>query len=197
MEELRAARIAQRLGRHLETGETVLDLGCGSQIVAEQVQRESKAKIVGLDTLEFSKRDLPMVLYDGVRAPFEDRSFDVVLISFVLHHCEDGGVSVLREAQRLASKKILLLEDSYDRRSERIIVRLADRILNRLEDARIPVPYRFRPSEEWKVVFHDLGLTLTGMERMLTTPILNTRQILFLLAPQPSRAPTSLKQEQI
>lgn len=38
--------------------------------------------------------------------------------------------------------------------------------------------------EEWKIVFRHLGLTLTGMERILTTPILNIRQTFFLLTPQ-------------
>lgn len=69
MEELRAPRIAARLDRHLKAGDKVLAFGCGSQIVAEQVQKRSKVEIVGLDALEFSKRALPMVLYDGLRAP--------------------------------------------------------------------------------------------------------------------------------
>ena len=52
-----------------------------------------------------------------------------------------------------------------------------------MEDPRIALPYRFRPSEEWKAVFRDLGMSLTVMERIRTTPILKTRQILFLLKP--------------
>jgi SAM-dependent methyltransferase len=190
LELQRADRIAQTLQRHLQAGDAVLDYGCGSQIVGETIQRRLGVHVTGLDTLDFRKRDLPFALYDGFRAPFADRSFDVVLLSFVLHHCADGGLTVLKEAQRLARNKILLLEDSYENRAERLSIRLVDRVLNWLEDPRIEVPYRFRSIEQWKRLFAELGLDLASVESMRTTPLLHTRQRLFVLAPtSPETAP--------
>jgi len=181
LEVRRARRIARRLRRFLAPGESVLDLGCGSMLVADEVRRQSEARVIGLETLSYRRRRLPLALYDGRRAPFRDRSFDSVVINFVLHHCEDGGVAVLEEARRLARKRILLLEDSYDHLLERFAMRVVDRVLNRLENPAIPVPCRFRPSWEWERLFSSLGLRLSASKRLRTTPILETRQILYVL----------------
>lgn len=183
LEERRAVHIARELRVYLEPGESVLDFGCGSLIVAEQVQKKSRVRIVGLDTIDYRKRQLPMVLFSGRAAPFKDKSFDAVLIAFILHHCDDGGNSVLCEARRLARKKILLLEDSYDTAVERVITRVVDGFLNRLEDPRILLPYRFRSSKEWKALFTEFKMSLVATVRVRTTPILSTRQILFVLKP--------------
>jgi ubiquinone/menaquinone biosynthesis C-methylase UbiE len=183
LEERRAVSIASALRPYLHAGETVLDLGCGSLIVADQIRKALRVQVMGLDMIDFRKRPLPMVLCSGSATPFKDRSFDAVIIGFVLHHCDDGGLAVLREAQRVARKRILLLEDSYDHRTERFVTRVVDKLLNWLEDPRIPVPYRFRSSEDWTTLFSTFGMTLSVMERIRTTPLLNTRQILFVLKP--------------
>jgi ubiquinone/menaquinone biosynthesis C-methylase UbiE len=167
----------------LEPGEIVLDLGCGSLVVAAEVQRRAEVRIIGLETGNYRKRPLPMIIGAGQSAPFRARSFDTVLIGFVLHHCPDGGIAVLREAGRLARKKILLLEDRYDHLLEQVVARLADKFLNRLENPNVPVPYRFRSSEEWKELFRELDLELLAMEMVRTTPVLETRQVLFVLKP--------------
>jgi len=183
LEARRARRIARRLRHHLSAGERVLDLGCGSLMVAEAVRDHSGVRVVGIDTLAFPKRPLPMTRCSGARAPFGDGAFDAVILCFVLHHCEDGGLGVLAEAKRLARKRILVLEDGFDTLFERVTIRAVDRILNFLENPRIPVPYRFRPTEDWKRLFESMGLRLRAMDSIRTTPILETRQVLFVLEP--------------
>ncbi len=191
LEERRARRIARRLRRFLGAGESVLDMGCGSMLVADEVRKLSDVRVFGLETLRYRRRPLPLALYGGRRAPFRDRSFDCVIINFVLHHCGDGGVGVLEEARRLARKRILLLEDSYDNFLERLTMRMVDRVLNRIENPAIPVPCRFRPSWEWERLFARLGLRLSASKRLRTTPILETRQILFVLEPSTFAPPVS------
>ena len=89
----------------------------------------------------------------------------------------------MREARRLARKKILLLEDRYDNAFERVLTRLIDKTLNWMENPDTPTPYRFRSSEEWKTLFRQLELRLVAIESMRTTPVLETRQLLFVLKP--------------
>jgi len=183
LEHRRAVRIARRLRKYLEPGESILDFGCGSLMVAAEIEKRVPVRIVGLETMDYRKSPIPLVLFSGGQAPFKDRSFDCVLIGFVLHHCIDGGIEVLREARRVAKKKILLLEDRYDNACERVVTRLVDKTLNWMENPDTPTPYRFRSSEEWKALFRQLQLGLVRTETMRTTPVLETRQLLFVLKP--------------
>lgn len=183
LEHRRAVRIARRLRKHLRPGETVLDLGCGSLRVAAEIEKKVPVRAVGLETMVHRRSAIPLVLFAGGQAPFKDRSFDCVLIGFVLHHCHDGGIEVLREARRLAREKILLLEDRYDNAWERVITRLADKTLNWMENPDTPTPCRFRSSEEWQALFRHLELRLVATETMRTTPVMETRQLLFVLKP--------------
>ena len=184
LEEARARSIARRLRRFLSAGQTVLDLGPGSMIVAETLERRLGVRVFGLETLAFRRRPLPLALHAGRRAPFRDAAFDAVLIAFVLHHCPDGGEGVLVEARRLTRGRILLLEDSFDTALDRLAIRVLDPVLNWLEDPRIPVPGRFRSTAEWLEVFQRLGLRPAEVRRIRTTPVLRTRQVLFVLEKQ-------------
>ena len=183
LEERRGGRIARLLRDYLAPDERVLDLGCGSLVVAARIEAIARARVFGLDRLAFPRRRLPMVLYGGGTVPFRDRSFDAVVLAFVLHHCDDGGMEVLAEARRVARRRILVLEDSYEHALERWLTRRVDRLLNRIENPKIPVPLRFRPAHEWQRLFADLGLRIEAVRTVRTTPILETRQRLFVLSP--------------
>ncbi len=187
LEVLRARSIAGRLRRFLEPGETVLDMGAGSLIVASELEGALGVRVFGLETLAYRRRRLPLAIYSGRRAPFRDRSFDTVLIGFVLHHCPDGGLAVLEEARRLSRKRILLIEDGFDTPFERLAIRILDPLLNWLENPRIEVPRRFRPTAEWLAIFERMGLKVSAVKRIRTTPILRTRQVLFVLESRQSR----------
>src|SRR5882724_9087641 len=179
----RAGRIARLLREYVEPGESVLDIGCGRSIVAERLQAEAGVRIFGLETLRYRQRLTPMVLYAGETAPFRDDSFDTVLISFVLHHCADGGTALLREAKRLARRRILLLEEGYEHALERVKARIIDRVLNHLENPAVPTPYRFRTNGEWRRLFNDMAMPIQVARTVRTTPIIESRQVLFVLAP--------------
>jgi ubiquinone/menaquinone biosynthesis C-methylase UbiE len=183
LEERRGSRIARLLRDYLVPGEPVLDFGCGNLVVAARIAQTAHVSIVGLDRLSFAQGRGPLVLYGGGAVPFRDRSFDTVLLAFVLHHCEDGGRTALTEARRVARRQILVLEDAYEHLLERQLTRWVDRVLNRLEDPRIPVPLHFRTAAAWQRLFTESGLFVDAMRTVRTTPILETRQRLFVLRP--------------
>lgn len=190
----RAVRIARALRACFERGDVVLDAGCGSLLVAQQIEIHAPVRVIGLETINYRRSAMPLVLYGGMRAPFRDQSFDVVLLAFVLHHCDDGGLALLREALRLARKRILVLEDRYDHAVERLLTRCVDRLLNRWEHAGIPTPCRFRSSDDWQRLFRELGMGVETMRALHTTPILETRQLLFVLHPHPAGSPAGAPQ---
>lgn len=75
----------------------VLDLGCGDGVAEMFVQQYFPAwKVEGIDV---SRESIAMAkqlqltnsnfaVYDGIHIPFEDESFDMVIVAGVLHHVE-------------------------------------------------------------------------------------------------------------
>jgi SAM-dependent methyltransferase len=53
-----------------------------------------------------------LVLYDGRHMPFEDGAFETAIAMYVLHHTPDPAV-VLGEMKRVASRRLILVEELY------------------------------------------------------------------------------------
>ena len=126
-------------------GLRVLELGIGTGLTAPLYSREWS--VVGVDLspamlLQAQKRiaelrlehSVRLVLADGARLPFDDESFDVVLVPYVMSVVPDPiGVGVeLRRVCRSSGQIILLnhflSQDSFGARLERWISPLTARI---------------------------------------------------------------------
>jgi SAM-dependent methyltransferase len=104
----RAARLVEVLAELGGGGESLLDVGAGDGLIGAGLARKLGAtRAVGVDVRPQHGSALPTVAYDGARLPFEDRSFELVVLSDVLHHAADPLV-LLREALRVASRAVLL-----------------------------------------------------------------------------------------
>ena len=99
---------------HLEGVGRVLDLGCGSGYVAWQLASRFPGEVATVDIGDFRRVPTPgFTLFDGLKLPFPDDHFDVVLFSFVLHHVADVYKPLLlAEARRVARRKLVVLEDT-------------------------------------------------------------------------------------
>lgn len=96
--EMRYDLVADAARRHTPVGGRILDIGCGSALVAERLE-DVEATYVGLDFPEhhigfaassFAGRECALraewVRGDGEMLPFRDASFDVVVMSEVIEH---------------------------------------------------------------------------------------------------------------
>jgi ubiquinone/menaquinone biosynthesis C-methylase UbiE len=97
-------------------GPSILDLGCGFGAYSNALIDEDR-KCVGCDInfgyLRAADKRLPVVNVD-TSLPFNDRSFDSVLIFEVLEHVSDVE-SVLAEAFRVARKNVLITVPNSER----------------------------------------------------------------------------------
>jgi demethylmenaquinone methyltransferase/2-methoxy-6-polyprenyl-1,4-benzoquinol methylase len=102
----RGWRRATRAALGLRPGERVLDVGAGTGVSTEELQR-SGAFAVGADLSvgmlvagRRAGRTVPLLAGDAVRLPFPDGTFDAVTISFALRNVQDTE-GALRELGRV------------------------------------------------------------------------------------------------
>lgn len=141
----------------------VLDVGCGSGLIAALLSsKRPDIEIQGVDVLARGHSHIPVQIFDGVRLPFQDKSFDVVLFSDVLHHTPDP-LALQREARRVANQ-FVLIKDHY-RKGLAAATRL--RFMDWVGNARfgVSLPYNYWTEEQWHDGWREIGLR---RERLIT-----------------------------
>ena len=183
LETDRANRIASGVANFVAAGETVLDVGCGSMLIAQLLQNLSGARVFGADVIHLNSSDLSSCLCRGERLSFAGNSVDIICLIFVLHHTQDP-LDALRESLRVARRKIIILEDVYQGPLELTMLKLLDWAGNRLISADISLPFHFKTESEWKMTFRSLGMRLAAVEGIRPVPWLPARYRLFVLDKQ-------------
>lgn len=133
----------------------VLDIGGGWGFYAKPLAERGHYVTV-LDVVRPRLQKAPVVLYEGQRIPFEDKSFDVALFITTLHHIKTTE-DIIREALRVTRKKIIVVEDLYHHALGRWWTVLRDRFYN---FEYFGHPCRFKKREEWIASFEQLGCFL-------------------------------------
>ncbi len=117
--------LAEGEGVDLKKCESVLDIGCGTGALYKALH-DRGIKVTGVETsrgmLSQARRKLADIearcleVRPGGSLPFADRSFDLVITSYVAHGLEkDDRLVFYREMQRLAKKMVIV----YDYNDER------------------------------------------------------------------------------
>jgi ubiquinone/menaquinone biosynthesis C-methylase UbiE len=186
---LRDNEVGRRVAPHLHPGERVLDLGAGTGLISRWLARRVGIAPTTADVIEYSnrRRGMPFLkMVDPFHVPAADRSFDAVLLLFVLHHnqYEEQG-KVLAEALRLAERRLIVIEDTPKSRVDWIFNVVWDKVLN-LRHA-TPTPFTYRSVKEWEAVFMEHGLSVIHTETYRPRwPTLSTyHHTLFVLEREP------------
>lgn len=139
----------------------MLDLGAGEGYVGAVLQ-EAGARVTLADVVDFHRVDLPFVLVDGGALPFQDATFDLVVLAYVLHHTADAR-DVMAEALRVG-RRVVILESIYSTPLERVTLEGLDRLANRLRSHGLmnaqEEHLHFRTHEQWATLLGEYG-TLT------------------------------------
>jgi SAM-dependent methyltransferase len=190
---LRENEIGRRVAPHLRPGEPILDYGAGTGRISGWLAEQTGVRPTLTDLIPYSnrRRDLPFVrMDDPFHVPLADRTFDTVLLLFVLHHnrYEEQG-KVVTDAVRLARRRVIVLEDTPTGRIDLVCNMLWDRILN-LRHA-TPTPFAFRSVAEWTDVFmeHDLSIVHCETYRAKWPTLGMYHHSLFVLDVEPAAGP--------
>jgi len=148
-------------------GGKILDLGCGSGIVAKAFQDFFQAKVVGVDIEDRRIFYIPFEIIDGKILPFPEKSFDTVLINYVLHHSDDP-TALLEEAKRV-SKKIIIYEDLPEDFLSKIYCKFHDLTFNKFFQKNNNTS--FKAGKEWEEIFQKTGLTIIFKKKINNFPV--------------------------
>jgi len=152
----------------IDQNSKILDLGCGSGLAGREFQKFFKADLTGIDVVDIRVEKIPFMLFDGLNIPFTDNHFDYILISYVLHHAKDP-ISLLREARRVARKRIIIYEDLVEGWMSELFCKIHGLTFSYLfQDKK--ESKNFKKEKDWKNIFEDLKLKIVFEKRV--SPIL-------------------------
>ncbi len=100
------------IGDFIKTGDRVLDVGCGNGKFGEAIAEKYTAEVRGVDVVDYADANITIDFYDGHCLPFEDDSFDVIVMAFMLHHVKHQD-EIFREALRCSRRGLIVYEDTY------------------------------------------------------------------------------------
>ncbi len=145
--------LVQNVTPFLKPHHHILEIGAGNGLVAEMLHCSTGARFTLLDVVDYNRSALPMQLYDGKTLPFADKTFDLALLIFVLHHNPDPR-PVLREALRVSRHGILIVENDVRGMVKKPMTQLIDSA----EYLRRGVPrcYFTKSAEEWRTLLYQL-----------------------------------------
>ena len=161
----RAEAMVSLIKGFIPSGSRVLDIGGGWGFYVEPLRQARNCDVTVLDVVNPGFRKAPVVLYEGEKVPFPDRSFDISLLVTMLHHVPHPE-KVLLEAKRVTRRAVIVVEDLYRTLAGRWWTILRDRIYN-LEF--VGHPCQFRKKDEWSRCFRDLGFGLQSAEEVDTS----------------------------
>lgn len=110
----RARRLTSLLHPYLNDAKTIVDLGSGTGHNAEAIRRATGAQVLELDVADIHWVGPPPTLIQPGEVPLDAESASHVLILYVLHYC-DEPVKLLREAARVSSANVIVLQTTCER----------------------------------------------------------------------------------
>jgi SAM-dependent methyltransferase len=138
---------------------TVIDVGAGDGTLGSVFHTyRPETRVVGVETFVRDERwrtgRIPMVRFDGRHLPFADRSFDIALLSNVLHHTGDQ-LAVLREVCRVTRGTVVIKDHLSRGTLDRWKLAFLDVLGNRRFGASTTGDYL--SDAQWQAMFDAVG----------------------------------------
>ena len=159
-----AARIrglVEKLAPFLQTGDQVLDVGCGigalGRAIMDSPLSPQNVTVSGLERVRRGNELIAVDEYDGRTIPHPDNSFDVVILADVLHHEADPN-RLLAECMRISRRFIVIKDHKPDGLFGYRRICLLDWAAN--DPYAVPCLYRYQTLSEWRKMFAEHRLEI-------------------------------------
>ena len=159
----RAEAFVQLFEKSLPAQSRILDIGGGWGFYADPLTRRGH-QVTVLDVVKPGFQKAPVILYEGKRVPFGEKSFDVSLLITMLHHVSEPEL-LIQEAKRVTRKMLIVVEDIYHHPLGRWWTILRDQLYN---FEFFGHPRQFKKREEWIALFKQLGFSLLEERKVYT-----------------------------
>jgi SAM-dependent methyltransferase len=149
---------------YIKKGETFLDVGSGSGYLAKELEKRAGVKVTCVDVVDSGKTRILVVLFDGQKLPFSDQSFDTVMFSYVLHHAGHHQSELLKEAKRVAKKRVIVFEDEAVGGFGELFTSFHGLAYDFLYDLKNNNACVFHSALEWEKIFKKIGFKILAKE---------------------------------
>lgn len=148
------------LREFIQKNDHILDIGSGRGYLDWEIKKKIGAEVTCVDVFNYSSVDIPVVIFDGVHLPFVDKTFDVVLLSYVLHHSGVNQIKLLKEAKRACRGRIIIYEDEAVGGAGQLFTAFHGPAFNFIVGIKNGSSCIFHNSSEWQKIFEGLGLRI-------------------------------------
>lgn len=160
--------LAELITARLRDNDRVLDIGCGGGMLGHRILNgggcPAGVVVEGVEKFQRGGEPIQVTPYDGNRMPFEDGTFDVVILADVLHHEEDE-MGLLRDAIRVARRLVIIKDHKPDGFLARPRICFLDWAAN--NPYGVKCLYRYHTRAEWAEIYDAAGLRVVGEEEAM------------------------------
>lgn len=154
---------------YISKNDKVLEVGAGRGYITKLLKEKYQIDTTAVDVKKtfLIAPGVDIVVYDGIKLPFRDNTFEVSILQAVLHHSKNPK-TLLLETKRVTQGNILIFEDIYDNAWEKYTTFLADSIANLLNgplENTIFHPRNNKTFDEWTRIFSRLGFKVKHSEQ--------------------------------
>lgn len=154
----RERELVRRITPHLQAGDRVLDVGCGTGSLGHALQTaRPDVGVAGLERVRRGGELIPVEAYDGRAIPHGPGAFDVAILADVLHH-EPEPDRLIRECARVSRRLVVIKDHKLGDLLALQRISLLDWAANAPHG--VPCLYRYNTLAEWRESHRRNGLTV-------------------------------------
>jgi SAM-dependent methyltransferase len=152
--------------RDFTDGHSLLNIGCGSNVEAKYLEYDIHAlsdfaavdvstSFVETAKKNCSRKDADFCVASIDKLPYEDSSFDVVIIAFVLHHLPFSLDIAIREAMRVTKSQLVIFDHVKSKKN--IFIKTVQELYWCVFDG----GHQYLTDREWEVALKDRVISRT------------------------------------